>query len=427
MNLSPNPNTGALLSEEVAPSEGSADAPGLALVQATHFVSSALFCTIHVSHSHAPSGFLNLSPNPINPVVTGAVGLDTVLTAEKAEGRVSEGLSPVPGLAVSQATHFTASGLFSTRHVSQSQVPAGLENIVPKPVVDVLFVLLLSCPTEVAVGLLSLDLDEEELGWGFIQQTHFVSDDLFCTKQTSQLQPAGALNKSPKPVEEEREEVVVEVVEGAVNCEDVCWGASSGLGEVRATGEAKPGALRRSSTLPCFRVLAGLKGPSNSSVLLLVAGFTAAAMGVARFPFDMEGPNFATGALKINPAEGEKEGGLAAVALTIGEENVKRSQGGVEAAGVSLFVNVSLAGVTGVIWGVVLTVVEVVKGGRGEEKLKVGKAVLLMGSEMVGSSGISATSSSSGCLEEGRVLVLSLFILPPPELTLLAAGVLDRG
>lgn len=56
-----------------------------------------------------------------------------------------------------------------------------------------------------------------------------------------------------------------------------------------------------------------------------------------------------------------------------------------------------------------------------------GNAVLLMGSEMAGSSGTSATSSSSVRLEEGRVLVLSLFILPPPELTLLAAGVLDRG
>lgn len=212
-------------------------------MQATHFVSSALFCTIHVSHSHAPSGFLNLSPNPANPVVMGAVGLDTVLTDEKAEGRVSEGLSPVPGLAVSQATHFTASGLFRTRHVSQSQVPAGLENIVPNPVVEVLFVLLLSSPTEVALGLLSLGLDdEEELGWGAMQQTHFLSDGLFCTKQTSQLQPAVGLNKSPKPVEEEREVVVVE---GAVICVEVCWGASSGLGEVRATGDAKPEENRR--------------------------------------------------------------------------------------------------------------------------------------------------------------------------------------
>ena len=220
--------------------------PGLALMQATHFVSSALFCTKHVSHSHAPSGFLNLSPNPMNPVETGAVGLGTVLTAEKAEGRVSEGLSPVPGLAVSQATHFTASGLFRTRHVSQSQVPAGLENIAPNPAVvvveEVVFVLLFSSPTEV-VGdcLLSVDFDEEELGCGAIQQTHFASDGLFCTKQTSQLQFSGALNKSPSPVEERDEAVVeVEVEEGIVDCVEVWWGELSGPGEVRATGEARP-------------------------------------------------------------------------------------------------------------------------------------------------------------------------------------------
>lgn len=426
MNASPNPNTGALLAEEEAPAE----APGLALMQAAHFVSSALFSTIHVSHSHAPSGFLNLSPNPVNPVETGAVGVDTVFTAEKAEGRVSEGLSPVPGLAVSQATHFTASDLLRTRHVSQSQVPAGWENIVPNPavvvVVEVVLVLLLSSPTDVAVeGLLSIDLDEEELGCVAIQQTHFVSDGLFCTMQTSQLQPGGALNRSPKPAEEESDEVVVVEEDVAVDCVEVCSGALSGPGEVRATGEAKPGAFRRSRTLPCFRVLAGLKGPSKSSVLLLVADFTAATMGEASVPFDMEGPNIATGALKVNPAEGEKEGGLAAVALTIGEENVKGTQGGVEAVGGSLFVTVSLAGVTGVTSGAVLMVVEVVRGGRGEEKLNLG--MVLMGSEMVGRSGTSATSSSSGRFDEGRVLVLSRFILPPPEPTLLAAGVLDKG
>lgn len=288
------------------------------------------------------------------------MGVGAVLTAEKAEGRVSEGLRPVPGLAVSQATHLTASGLFRTRHVSQSQVPAALANSVPKPaavvVVEVAFVLLLllSSPAEVAAeGLLSVDLDEEEeLGCGAIQQTHLASDGLFCTKQTSQLQPGGALNKSPNPVEEEEVVVVValeaeeEEEKGAVDCVEVCSGVLSGPGEVRATGEAKPGALRRSSTLPCFRVFAGLNAPSKSSVLLLAAGFAVAIMGVASFPFDMVGPNFATGALKVNPAEGEKEGGLAAVALTIGEENVKGSQGGVEAIGGSLFI--SLAGVTGV-------------------------------------------------------------------------------
>lgn len=156
--------------------------PGLAAVQATHLVSSALFCTKHVSHSHAPSGFLNLSPNPLMPVETGFVGADAVLTVEKAEGNVSEGLSPVPGLAVSQATHFTASGLFETRHVSQSQVPVGLENIGPKPTAVtgvVVLVLLLSTPTEVVGNrLLSVDLGEE-LGFGAIQQTHLVSDCLF--------------------------------------------------------------------------------------------------------------------------------------------------------------------------------------------------------------------------------------------------------
>lgn len=38
-----------------------------------------------------------------------------------------------------------------------------------------------------------------------------------------------------------------------------------------------------------------------------------------------------------------------------------------------------------------LMMVEVVRGGRGVEKLKVGKAEVLMGSEIVGSSGTSAT------------------------------------
>lgn len=157
--------------------------------------------------------------------------MDTVLTAEKAEGRVSEGLSPVPGLAVSQATHFTASGLFRTRQVSQSQVPAGLENIVPKPaVVVVVFLPLLSSPIEVAVeDLLSMDLDEEEWGCGAIQQTHLVSDALFCTMQTSQLHPGGALNTSPTPAEDK--EVVV-AVEEAVDCVDSCCRALSGPGEV---------------------------------------------------------------------------------------------------------------------------------------------------------------------------------------------------
>lgn len=113
--------------------------------------------------------------------------------------------------------------------------------------------------------------------------------------------------------------------------------------------------------------------------------------------------------------------------------------------------------------GVELTVTEVVRDGRREEKLKAGKLEVLMGSETAGRSSTSATyrqstnmkitlspvprrsalnwekqiifivsgyraltSSFSGRLE-GRALLLSLFILPPAVLELLAAGVLERG
>jgi hypothetical protein len=38
--------------------------PGLALSHATHFNDSLLFCTMQSGQSHAPGGFLNLSPKP---------------------------------------------------------------------------------------------------------------------------------------------------------------------------------------------------------------------------------------------------------------------------------------------------------------------------------------------------------------------------
>lgn len=304
--MSPKPNTGVLLGNEGAAEEAAtggavvavSDAPGLGVVQATHFVSSALFCTIHVSHSHEPSGALNLSPNPIVPVEMGSEPGEAVLTAEKADGRVSDDLSPVPGFAVSQATHFTASGLFCTIHVSQSQVPTGLEKRAPNPVEEDEVVSAESRPVEGgADGLLSEGL-------------------------------ASGLTGSDSRNEEE----IVEDEEGI----DV-FKVTSGSDAFGVTGEVKPGSLSRSSTLPCFRVLAGLKGPSNSSVLLLVTGFTDADIAELGLPFDKEVPNFATGALKVNPVVGEKEGGLAAVALTIGEENVNGTLGGVDATVGSLF------------------------------------------------------------------------------------------
>lgn len=52
-----------------------------------------------------------------------------------------QGLLPlclVPGLGVSQATHFAASGLFCSMQASQSQVPAGAVNLANRlsPLVD---------------------------------------------------------------------------------------------------------------------------------------------------------------------------------------------------------------------------------------------------------------------------------------------------
>lgn len=63
-----------------------------------------------------------------------------------------------------------------------------------------------------------------------------MSEGLFCTKQTSQFHPGGGLNRSPNPVEELVEEVVVVVEDGEAV---VCCGASSGQEPV-FTGEAKP-------------------------------------------------------------------------------------------------------------------------------------------------------------------------------------------
>lgn len=358
--MSPKPNTEVLLGNDGSAVEAVvpvSDAPGLEVVQATHFVSSALFCTIHVSHSHEPSGVLNMSPNPAVPVEMGSGAGATVLTVEKTEGRVSDDLSPVPGFAVSQATHFTASGLFCTIHVSHSHVPMGLENSAPNPEEEVVVPAESRPVKEGADGLLSR---EEALGCGLNGSDSSDEDGI---------------------VEEEEGIDVFKVVSG---------------GDVfEVTGEVKPGSFRRSSTLPCFRVLAGLKGPSKSSVLLFVTGFTDANIAVLGLLCSVEGPNFATGALKVNPVAGEKEGGLAAVALTMGEEKVNGKLGDVATVG-SLFMTLSvpLTGVTVSVLGAGLGAV-VAGGGTGEEKVIVGSAELLIGSEMDGRSGASGTSSSS--------------------------------
>lgn len=121
----------------------------------------------------------------------------------------------------------------------------------------------------------------------------------------------------------------------------------------------------------------------------------------------------------MNSDDGEKDGGLAAVALTMGEENVKGTDGGVDGAAGFLY---AAGSSKTVVSGVVLDVNE--EFGGGEEKLNVGK-VKLLGREAGGRSGSSATSSSV-LLDEG-LMALSLFILPPPKPALLVTGVLDKG
>lgn len=156
-----------------------------------------MFCTIQVSQSHEPSGFLNFSPKPNSPLEV----LDEEVVVELLEsaGRVRPGFTPVPGLAVSQATHLSASGLFCTRQVSHSHVPTGGANRAASPV--------LVPAVETAGGLLSIldendEEEEEESVWGLEvwQATHLVSAAEFCKRHVSQVQePAAGLNLSPKP------------------------------------------------------------------------------------------------------------------------------------------------------------------------------------------------------------------------------------
>lgn len=160
---------------------------------------------MHTSQSQDPSGFLNLSPKPNSPV-TEETAVVVVVVEEVAErvdeaseraGRVRLDFTPVPGLAVSQATHLTTSGLFLTKHVSQSQLPGG----------GAKRELMLA---GASVGLLS-DLEAESvLGCGARHATHFLSEDLFCNRHVPQFHdPAGGLNLSPKP-ERGAEDVVAD-------------------------------------------------------------------------------------------------------------------------------------------------------------------------------------------------------------------------
>lgn len=159
---------------------------------------------MQILQSHEPAGFLNLSPKPSSPDVLAeddlvkvddAGGILGLGDASETRGKFSAGFTPVPGFAVSHATHLTTSGLLRTKHVSQSQ-PSEANNEARLAV-------------ETFAGLLST-LEAESL-FGFTAE-HFkhLSEALFCTMQVPQFHaPAAGLNLSPNPAEEARGALVV--------------------------------------------------------------------------------------------------------------------------------------------------------------------------------------------------------------------------
>lgn len=86
---------------------------GRGVSQATHFGESALFTIIHVSHDQVLAGALNCVPKDDDKLPPSA---EEIFAA---------------GRAVSQATHFDASDLFTTMHVLHSQVFTAALNCVP--------------------------------------------------------------------------------------------------------------------------------------------------------------------------------------------------------------------------------------------------------------------------------------------------------
>lgn len=143
-------------------------------------MSSALLQTQQTGHSQEPTGLLNLSPNPSVPVVT-VVEEEAVTGLSEATVNVRARFTPVPGLGVSQATHFTASGLFCTKQVSQSQVPIAGLNLSPKPVPDVEagLSLLLGVPVPVC---LAVSFRGSFAAW---QAIHLLSVTLFWRRHVS--------------------------------------------------------------------------------------------------------------------------------------------------------------------------------------------------------------------------------------------------
>lgn len=249
-------------------------------------------------------------------------------------------------------------------------------------------------------GLLSTLKEVSVLRSGVWQFLHFLSEALVSVTPHSQvLVTAARLKLSPNTVED----VALGVVLGVLD-------VSESWAEV-----TNPGLFKISKTLPSFNTLAGLKGPSNSNLLSLeVLTETAGTI----LPFEREGKVFIVGLLKVKSTVEEQEGGLAAVATTLGGANVKEivvdTESSLLTAGFSELQGIRL------VLEVVRLEEEVCDG-----KLKVGRLHLPIGNDTAGKSG-NSTTSSSVFLDEGRTL-RSRFILPPPVPARLVAGVLDSG
>ena len=153
LNLSPNPNEGAAAASEGAELiefTGAAEvAPGFGVSHAAHFVTSPLFCNMHVSHSHEPAAGLNWLPKPL--LVNGGLlladdkefnGFVTPLCCppNRLEGGLLVVVADPPGLGVVQHAHLLSSGLLSAIQESQDHVPAVFLNKRPRGALLVLLV-----------------------------------------------------------------------------------------------------------------------------------------------------------------------------------------------------------------------------------------------------------------------------------------------
>lgn len=198
-------NLNVLLKQWTKFSQRATHVPGFSDTQDTHLLSSPLLKTQHTGHSQEPTGLLNCSANPKAAVVTvhvaEAAAAAAVTALSGAVGSVRTRFTPVPGFGVSQATHFIASGLFCTRQVSQSQVPAAGLNLSPNPVPEegrADLSLLLGVPIPVCFAV--------SLGGSFAawQAVHLLSVSLFWSRQVSHCHdgPAFKLSPNPMPLEE---------------------------------------------------------------------------------------------------------------------------------------------------------------------------------------------------------------------------------